>query len=34
MARRARVVAYSLYKGLGSDRDFANVTGSASSVIW
>jgi hypothetical protein len=34
MARRAWVDAYYRSKGLGSDRDFANETGSASSVIW
>jgi hypothetical protein len=33
MAHRARVAAYYRSKGLGSDRDFANATGSASSVI-
>jgi hypothetical protein len=33
MARRARVAALSHSKGLGSIRDLANATGSASSVI-
>jgi hypothetical protein len=33
MARRARVAANARGKGSGSNRDLANVTGSAASVI-
>jgi hypothetical protein len=33
MAHRARVAAYSCRRGLCSDRDLANATGSTASVI-